>query len=863
MPPSVPASISRCRRPCRNTGNVAGVPVKHRVNAFRRDVISMHTLIQDVRYSIRGFRRAPAFTAAAVVSLALGIGANTSMFSIASAVLLRPLPYQDADRLVILWNRSPGIGIAEDWFSTAQYFDIKHGHRGLEDVAIAIGANWNLTGDGEPERVGTLRVSSNLLPMLGVRPALGELFRPEDDSPGRTGKAVLSHGMWVRRYGGAAAVLGRTLILNGQPYEIVGVLPESFDLPREVMPTLGGAEHSEIVLPLPLGPDAAAIRNREDYNILGKLRSGRSVEQAQAEMDAISARLRREHPHLYPPNGGLTFSIVPLQDQVVGDVRRSLFVLIGSVGLVLLIACANVASLLLSRTLAREPEVAVRTAIGASRAGLVRQFLTESVVLGSSGGAVGLLLTVWIVHAIRTLGSNSVPRLAEIAIDMDVLLFTTGLSFLTAVVFGLVPAVRLSGLGPESRLTSTGRRTTRGSLWSSGRGLRRFLVAGELALCVMLLLAAGLLIRSFSRLQQVSPGFNSSDVLTLELTMIGSRYADAERVIDAYRELWRRLETLPGVTAVGGVTMLPLSQMFAWGPIVLDGRPLPSGESFVNVDQRTVAADYFRAMQIPLKKGRVFTDHDTLHMPRVVVIDERMAHALWPGEDPIGKRLRRGGMDADAAAPWLTVVGVVGGIKQYALDERDSRIAMYHPHGQVASRAMNVVVRAGQPHGLAASVVREIRALDPDLPIYNVKTMDQRVNESLARRRFAMLLLTLFAGIAFVLAGVGIYGVVACLVDQGTRDIGIRLALGATPRQILAMVVSHGLVTTAAGMTIGLGCAFAFRRALDGLLFGIEPGDPVTFLVVSLVLASVATAGSYVPARRAARIDPVRSLRAD
>ncbi len=824
-----------------------------------------HTaMVPDLLYALRAFTRTPAFTAAAVLSVAVGVGANTAIFSVASALLLRPLPYADAERLAILWNRSPGLGIAEDWFSTAQYFDIKTSHTGFEDVAIAIGANWNLTGDGEPERVGAIRMSSNLLPMLGVQPALGELFGPDDDLPGRTGRALLGHGAWMRRYGGDADVLGRSLTLNGQPYIITGVLPASFDLPREVMPTLGGAEHAEIVLPLPLAADAARVRSGEDYNLLGKLKPGVGLEAAQAEMDAITARLRREHPHVYPANGGLTFSIVPLQEQVVGDARRPVLLLAGAVGFVLLIACANVANLLLSRALARGREMAVRTAMGATRGRIVRQLLTESVLLAVAGGALGLVFASTALDAIRALGSRSVPRLHEIAIDDRVLLFTLAVSVVSGIAFGLVPALRLSAVDAHSDLQDASRgASAAGSLWGRGQNLRRALVVAELALSLVLLIGAGLLLRSFVRLQQVPPGFNPDNVLTLELTMTGRKYAGPDQVLETYRLLWERLAVLPGVTAAGGVSMLPLSQMFAWGPIVLEGRPLPSGESFVNVDQRTVGGDYFEAMQIPLLKGRLFTDQDTRETPRVVVIDDHMAGVLWPGEDPIGKRMRRGGMDASETAPWLTVVGVVGRIKQYTLDERDSRIAMYHPHRQNPSRAMNVVVRAGaDPAGLTAAATARIRVLDPDLPIYNVRTMAERVDESLARRRFAMLLLTVFAALALGLASIGIYGVIACLVDHGTRDIGIRLALGATPRGVLLMVVRHGMGVGAAGVALGVAGAFVAARWLESLLFGVAPTDGGTFAVVSLLLLAVAAIGSYLPARRAARTDPAVSLRA-
>jgi predicted permease len=667
----------------------------------------------------------------------------------------------------------------------------------------------------------------------------------------------------MRRYGGDAGVLGRSLTLNGQPYVIAGVLPESFDLPREVLPTLGGAEHSEIVLPLPLSSDAARVRNGEDYNLLGKLRPGVTMEQAQAEMDAITARLRREHPHVYPASGGLTFSIVPLQDQVVGAARRSILLLVGAVGFVLLIACANVANLLLSRALARRREIAVRVAVGATRGRIVRQLMTESVLLAVAGGALGLLLAALALDAIRALGSRSVPRLHEIAIDDRVLVFTLALSILSGIVFGLVPALRLSAVDAHGDLKDAGRGGGGAAVWGRGQHLRRALVIAELALSVMLLIGAGLLLRSFVRLQQVPPGFNPGNVLTLELTMAGRKYAEPARVLETYRLLWDRLAALPGVTAAGGVSMLPLSQMFAWGPIVLEGRPLPSGESFVNVDQRTVGGRYFEAMEIPLLKGRLFTGHDTRDTPRVVVIDDHMAEVLWPGEDPIGKRLRRGGMDASETAPWLTVVGVVGRIKQYTLDERDSRIAMYHPHAQNPSRAMNVVLRTGtDPAALTRDAVAGVRALDADLPIYNIRTMDQRVNESLAHRRFAMLLLVVFAALALGLASVGIYGVIACLVDQGARDIGIRLALGATPRGVLMMVLRSGLTVALAGVAAGLAGALVMARTLESLLFGVPPTDGATFAVVSLILLAVAAAGSYVPARRAARTDPAVSLRA-
>jgi predicted permease len=824
----------------------------------------MSTLLQDLRFGLRGFARTPGFTLAAVLSVAIGVGANTAIFSVASALLLRPLPYEDAGRLVIVWNRSPGLGIAEDWFSTAQYFDIRNGHGGFEQVAIAIGGNYNLTGGGEPERIGTIRVSSNLLAMLGARPLLGRLFQPEDDLPGRTGSAVLGHGTWMRRYGGDASAVGKTLTLNGQPFEIVGVLPASFDLPREVMPTLGGAEHAEIVLPLPLPADAAQIRNREDYNILGKLKPGVPLEAAQREMDAITARLRSEHPDFYPPNGGLTFSILPLQEYVVGGVRRSLVILSGAVGFVLLIACANVANLLLSRALARQRELAVRAAIGASRARIVRQLLTESLLLATLGGIVGLALASWMLEGIRTLGSKSVPRLSEIGINTDVLLFTLAVTALSGVLFGLAPAVRLRRLDPHAALKDASRGSSGASaIWGRGRNLRQLLVVAELSLSVMLLIGAGLLIRSFAHLQDVPPGFNASRVLTLELTMAGRKYADSATVLETYRLLWQRLKGLPGVSGVGGVSALPLSQMMAWGPITVEGRAAPSGEKFINVDQRVIGGDYLAAMEIPLLGGRLFNEHDTLASRRVVLVDDHMARQLWPNEEPVGRRIRRGGFDLSASSPWMTVVGVVGRVKQDALDS-ESRMAIYLPHTQAPARAMTVVLRTGSdPGGLTAAVTRQIRELDPDLPSYNVTTMEQRVDESLARRRFSMLMLTLFAVLALGLAAIGIYGVMAFLVSQGTREIGIRMALGATPGGILVLIVRQGMVIATIGLALGLSGAFILTRFMASLLFGVRPGDPLTFGAIALTLGMVAFLASYIPARRASGIDPMVALRSE
>ena len=823
----------------------------------------MTTWVQDIRFALRSFAKNPGFTLAAVLSLAIGIGANSSIFSVANALLFRSLPYDSPDRLVILWNRSPGLNITQDWFSTAQYFDIKAGHHGFEQVAIAIGGNYNLTGQGAPERVGVIRVSSNLFQMFGARPALGRLLAPDEDSPGHPSTAVLTDGMWARRFGHDPEIIGKSIIINGQPYEVVGILPQSFSLSQEVVPLLYGTEHAEIFLPLPLSPAAASqVRDHEDYNIVGKLKPDVSLPQAQAEMDTITTRLRREFPENYPPNGGLTFSIVPLLEQVVGNVRHSLWVLLGAVGFVLLIACANVGNLMLSRAVARQQEIAVRTALGASRWHIIRQLLTESLLLSFFGGALGVFICLLSVRWIHILGTKSIPRLPDVGIDGRVLLFTLLLSVFSGILFGLAPALRVSTLDLNSTLKDLSRGSAGTSaVWGRGNNLRRLLVVSELALSVVLLIGAGLLIRSFARLQDVAPGFNPRGVLTFDLTMTGREYNDKQAILNTYRQLWERLEHSPGAIAAGGVTSLPLSEAFAWTPITVEGRtPLP-GEKFLNADERIVGGRYFEAMEIPLRRGRFFNEQDDTTRPISVIVDEYMADQLWPGQDPIGKRIHI--VELQSKDPWQTVVGVVGRVKQDSLDS-DPRIAFYLAHTQFPTRAMTVALRGPtDPAAMLSAARNELRNLDPDLPMYYVRTMEQRVNESLARRRFSMLLLGVFASVALVLATIGIYGVMAYLVNQGTRELGIRIALGASQRNILSLVVRQGMALAFAGVAIGLAAAFLLTRLIRSLLFGVEATDTITFAGIPVLLAMITLLASYIPAQRAARIDPMISLRCD
>lgn len=824
----------------------------------------MHTVLQDIRFAIRQFGRQPGFALVAVLSLAIGIGANTAVFSVASALLLRPLPYSAPDRLAILWNRSPGLDIEEDWFSTAQYFDIRTNNTTFEDVAVALGNTVNLTGDGfEAERIGVIRVSSNLLPLLGARPALGRFFVPEDDAPGRAPTAVLGNATWVRRYGSDPGVIGTNIRLNGQVVEVIGVLPSSFSLPREVLPTLGVAEDGEIFMPLPLNENAPQVRGREDYNILARLKPSATFVQAQAEMDVLTARLRQDFPNTYPPTGGLTFSVVPLLDQVVGDVRRAVLILSGAVGFVLLIACANVANLMLARASARRREITVRSALGASRGRVVRQLLTESLLLAAVGGALGLFLAWGGIAWMQSLQPPNVPRLRDIGITGGVLGFTTLLCVASAVLFGLAPALGVGRVDLQSSL----RDDTRGAagshgLWGRGGGLRRALVAGELAMSVILLMGAGLLIRSFAQLQRVPPGFASDNVLTFELSLVGPKYPNGPVALEAFRQVWERLDNLPGVVSSGGVSTLPLSGFQAWGPITIEGYVPPGGQDFINADQRIAGGRYFETMRIPLVSGRYFDATDVAGGNRTVIIDERLASEYWPGQDAVGKRLRTGPLSS-GSTNWMTVVGVVSGVKQYGLDT-DGRIVIYLPQAQFAIRSVYVTIRTtGDPEALLPAVRRTLAEFDPDLPIYRVKSMDTRVAESLARPRFAMTLLAVFAGVALVLAAIGIYGVMAYLVSQGTREIGIRMALGASERGMLALVMRQGALVAAVGLVGGVAGAWGLTRFMQSMLFGVGHTDPVTFVSVALLLAGIAVAATVGPARRAARVDPTVAMRAD
>jgi predicted permease len=814
----------------------------------------MQTFWQDLRYGVRMMLKRPGFTGVAILTLALGIGANTAIFSIVNSLLLRPLPFQNSDRLAIIWTHSPGANVDQDWPSPGQFSAIKAQSDVYEEIALAQGGNASLTGQGGPERVGVLRTSSVMFSVLGAQAAIGRVFLPEEDAPGKPLTAILSHGFWQRRFGGDPKALGQSLTLNGKPYTIVGVMPPDFSLGFEIMPTVGAVSQPDLLLSLPLSPENMNNHGDENYNVLARLKPGAAVAQAQSELNLVVRRLEQEFPKNYPSTRRFSLSVRPLLEQVVGDVRPALLILLGAVGCVLLIACANVANLLLARAAAREKEVAIRVALGAGRWRVIRQMLTESVLMAVVGGALGLLLAVWGLAGLRWLNPGNIPRVSSVGIDGRVLAFTSAVALLTGVLFGLAPALRATRLAWGDTLKEGGR-----SVIGGPQRVRNLLVVAEIALSMTLLIGAGLLIRSYVRALRVDPGFAPHNVVSLRVSTLGTSYQDRTRRVEFYQGLWDRARQLPGVESVGGVSILPLAGGIGWGGITIEGYNPASGQDAIQADGRSASVGYFETMKVPLLRGRFFTEQDSQTSPPVAIVDEKMVRAYWPGVDPIGKRLKFGG--PNSGAPWMTVVGVVANVKQYALDT-DSRVTLYTPHLQSPDHTMYVVARTkNDPLGVAAAVTREARAMDPNSPVFDVKTMDQLLSDSLARRRFSMLALGLFALVAMTLAAVGIYGVISYAVAQRTREIGVRVALGAQSRDVLALVLKQGMSMALVGVGLGLVAAFALTRVMSGLLFGVNATDALTFVVVPLSLTAVALVACLVPARRAAKVDPMIALR--
>jgi len=801
--------------------------------------------LRDLRYGARVLAKSPGFTLVAVLALALGIGANSAIFSVVNAVLLRPLPYAEPDRLIRIGGTSKTERIGT--FSPPDFFDWRARNTVFEGMAAFDASSPSLTGGGEPERLNAARVSPGFFALLRTPPALGREFLPQEEQRGQHRVAILSHALWQRRFGGDPSVVGRRIELSGDSFEIVGVMPEKFEPPQ-----FAGRDAQPPVLWVPFAPDLSQW-GRDGRSVdagIARLKPGVTVEQARAEMEAIARQLQAEYPK---SNANAGVRLDTLQEQLVGGARRALLIFIAAVGFVLLIACANVANMLLARAAARSKEIAIRTALGASRGRVVRQLMTESVLLALAGGGLGLLLALWANEFLLALSAGALPRVEHVALDSRVVLFTVIVSLATGLVFGLAPALQAS----KTDLTESLKEGGRGGAAGLRSRARSALVVSEVALSLVLLVAAGLLVKSFWRLQQTSPGFDPEGVLTMNVFLPGLRYPEDAQHAAFFGRVLERVATLPGVRHAGATSNLPISGNYDRLPIYVEGRAESAAGEAPEAERYMVSDDYFRALGVPLVSGRGFNAEDAAGKPPVVIVAESVARANWPAGDAVGKRVKLG----DPENPWLTVVGVAGDVRHYGPDT-PANFQVYLPHRQSPSQVMTLVVRSeADPESLAAAVRGEVWAVDKDQPVYDVKTMRQLLSASTAARRFNMLLIAVFAAVAVALAVVGIYGVMAYTVAQRTREIGVRVALGAGARDIYGLIVGRGMALAGAGVALGLAASFAVTRVMKSLLYGVDAADPAIFASVALLLSAVALLACYLPARRAARVDPAVALR--
>ena len=809
---------------------------------------SLESLWQDLCYGARLLFKTPVFAIVAILTLALGIGANTMIFSVVNAVWLRPLPYPEAERLALVSHQSTKRPGAFE-LTPASYLELRRQSKSFEQIAAFTSRDFNLTGAGEPERLQSQIVSATLFSLLRVSPVAGRTFTEEDDREGAPRVAILSHGLWERRFGARADLIGQTLTLDDQSYTVVGIMPPGFDFPTK---------ETELWAPLVL--PASSVNDRGSFYLSGiaRLNPGVALTAAQSELDVIASNLTRAYP---ASNTDLGFTMVSLQESLVTGFKQALIVLLGAVAFVLLIACVNVANLLLARAAVREKELAVRAALGAGRRRLVRQLLTESTLLSICGGTVGLLLAVWGIKALKLIsptGPSAIPRLSEVSLDWRVLGFTLGVSCLTGVIFGLAPALQISKPDLHHIIKESGR----GFASARGQRLRGLLVISEIALSLVLLVGAGLLIRSFIRLQNVDAGFNPEGLLTLRVELSDSRAQDLTRRVNFYQEVIERIQSMPGVEAACIVNAAPIVTPGMRSSFFIEGKPDPPPGQPQIANYRVLSPDYFRTLSIPLLKGRSLSAQDNTQAPAVAVINQAMARRYWGDEDPVGKHFRVGGRVSNA--PWLTVVGVVGDVRQAGLDAAPFP-EFYRPFTQdhpLWARPRVLFIRTtGDPLSSIAAVKSQIWAINKDQTIHAVRTMDEIVTQWLAPRRFNLVLLGAFAVIALVLASIGIYGVISYGVSQRTRDIGVRMALGAQRRDILKLIVGQGLILTGSGVAIGLIASWALTRWLKTLLFGVSATDPLTYGAIALLLLCVALVSCWMPALRAMKIDPMAALR--
>jgi putative ABC transport system permease protein len=800
----------------------------------------MDTFIQDIRYGIRGLMKRPGFTGVALVALALGIGANTAIFSLVNAVLVQPLPFDQPDRLVWMWGNIRQGGNRAS-VSPLDFLDYRQQNTTFEQFAasFSIPIPINLTGSGEPERLTSAGVTGDYFDALGVKPALGRTFVLDNEKPGNDQVAVLSYGLWQRRFGGDPAIVNKTVVLDGKSCLILGVMPKDFNFPQT----------AELWFPMNFDRSPGMKQRKAHFlRPIGRLKPGVTMVQAQADTDAIAKRLEEAYPDT---NTGWNLRLVSLRDQLVGNTKPTLFILLGAVAFVLLIACANVANLLLVRAAARQKEIALRTALGASRLRIVRQMITESVLLALLGGALGTLLANWGIGLLVAVSGNDLPPTARVGIDATVLGFTLTVSVLTGVLFGLAPALRTLKLNLTDSLKEGGR--------SVGEGVQRnltrsVLVVVESAVAVVLLVGAGLLIRSLIRLQNTSPGFDSHNVLTMRIDLPEDKYPTVEKTTNFFQLLESRVGGLPGVESVGLISELPLSGQPNDMPYYVEGRPPAMPDQGFDDDFRRVNTQYFQSLRIPILRGRNFTEQEVTKGTKVVLISDLLAKQVFPNEEPIGHRLVMG-MGGEP----FEIIGIVGDIRHHALENQPAP-AMYMP--TLEGNWMNLVIRAeGDPANLTAAVRREVKAIDPDQPVAAVKTMEEWLATSVSAQRYRTSLLALFALVAVVLASTGIYGVMSYSVAQRTHEIGVRMALGAGRLDVLKLVIRQGMGLIAVGVGCGLLGAIALTRVMSSMLFEVTPKDPLTFTVVALFLALVALIACYIPARRATKVDPLVALR--
>jgi len=800
----------------------------------------METLFKDIRYGIRSLLKRPGFTAVALIALALGIGANTAIFSLVNAVLLRQLPFPEPDRLVWVYgNIRNGTNRAS--VAPQDFLDYRKDNTTFEEFAamFVVARPLNLTGSGEPERLTGAAVTGNYFQALGVKPALGRTLQMENETSGRDQVAVLSDGLWQRRFGGDPNVVGKTVSLDGRTFEVIGVMPRDFSFPQS----------TELWVPLNFG-SSPEMKQRKAHFLrpIGKLKPGVTLAQAQADMDVIASRLEDQFPD---SNKNWNLRLVSLREQLVGNTRPTLLLLFGAVGFVLLIACANVANLLLVRAATREREIALRTALGAGRFRIVRQMVTESLVLSIFGGLLGVLLAIWGVDALVKLSAGTIPATATVRIDGTVLVFTLLISIVTGVLFGLAPALRMLKINLSESLKEGGRSGSEGGRRNRTRSV---LVVLESAIAVVLLIGAGLLVRSLIRLQNTNPGFDSQNVLTMRVDLTRQKYSTPEKAGSFFTQLESRLQGLPGVETVGFVSELPLSGQPNDMPFTVDGRPAASQSEGFGADFRRVNQQYFKALRIPLLRGRNFTEQEVQQSAKVVVISDLLARAVFPNEEPLGQRL----IMMMGKEPW-EIIGVVGDIRHRSLGA-DPLPAMYLPTYQMGGT--NLVLRTNtDPASLATAVRKEVQDIDPDQPVAVVRTMDEWLARSTAEPRYRTALLALFAILAMVLASTGIYGVMSYSVNQRTHEIGVRMALGARRFDVLRLMVQQGMVLVVLGVAIGVAGAVALTRVMESLLFGVTAKDPLTFVAVAALLTIVAFVACYVPARRATKVDPLVALR--